>query len=217
MILAAAVLLFQLPVISGSSPASAHAGAPFAVSPVAGGTAAVPGGTAWPRKGSNAHAAAKASPTALDGSTEPSKASSAPDRSTSQPGTPASLIELPNPAFSAIYLPPPSFQPETPPIARPSHAWFILALAEHSAAGFDAWSTRAAVAQGRVEADPLMRPFAHSGAIYGAIQVLPLGLDYVAHRMQRSSGWSHRIWWVPQGLATAAFVFSGTYNFAHLK
>ncbi|HKW88512.1 MAG TPA: hypothetical protein VJN21_07130 [Candidatus Acidoferrales bacterium] len=89
--------------------------------------------------------------------------------------------------------------------------------AEHSAAGFDAWSTRNAVSQGRAEADPLMRPFSHSGAIYGAIQVVPLGLDYAARRMQRSSGWTRHVWWLPQSLATASYLFSGTYNFSHSR
>jgi hypothetical protein len=214
MILAAAVLLFQFPVVSGPSNARGR----LAASAATGGAAAASGDTATPRNGSDALIGAKTPTAAPDGAIVPSKVTSTPDKASSQPGAPASLVELPNPAFAAIYLPPPpSFQPETPPVVRPSHAWIILALTEHSAAGFDAWSTREAVAQGRVESDPLMRPFAHSGAIYGAIQVLPLGLDYVAHRMQRSSGWSHRIWWVPQGLATAAFVFSGSYNFSHLK
>ena len=121
------------------------------------------------------------------------------------------------PALNLYLPPPPSFRPETEPIQRPSRAWFVLMAAEHSAAGFDAWSTRNAVSQGRVEADPLMRPFSHSGAIYGAIQVVPFGLDYAARRMQRSSGWTRHVWWLPQSLATASFLFSGTYNFSHSR
>jgi hypothetical protein len=117
-----------------------------------------------------------------------------------------------------LFLPPPStFRPETEPVRHLSRAWFVLTATEHSAAGFDAWSTRQAVSQGRLEADPLMRPFAHSGAIYGAIQVVPLGLDYFARRMQRSSGWTRHVWWVPQSLATASFLFSGSYNFSHMR
>lgn len=60
-----------------------------------------------------------------------------------------------------------------------------------------------------------MRPFAGSAAIYGAIQVIPIGLDYVAHRLQRSSGWTRHIWWVPQSVASATFLVSGSYNVAH--
>ncbi|MGH9710263.1 MAG: hypothetical protein ACRD37_06940, partial [Candidatus Acidiferrales bacterium] len=71
--------------------------------------------------------------------------------------------------------------------------------------------------QGRVEADPLMRPFAHSPAIYGAIQVVPFGLDYVAHRMQHGTGWTRHVWWVPQSVATAAYLFSGSYNITHSR
>jgi hypothetical protein len=124
----------------------------------------------------------------------------------------------PTDASLNVYLPaPPTFRPSIETVRRPSHAWFILTATEHSAAGFDAWSTRQAVSQGRVEADPLMRPFSHSRAIYGAIQVVPLGLDYVAHRMQRSSGWTRHVWWVPQSLATATFLFSGSYNFSHTR
>lgn len=112
-------------------------------------------------------------------------------------------------------LPPPAFRPpdETPVAHR--KLWILVSATEHSSAGFDAWSTRYALSNGRVEADPIMRPFAGSAAIYGAIQVIPIGLDYVAHRLQRSSGWTRHIWWVPQSVASATFLVSGSYNVAH--
>jgi hypothetical protein len=96
---------------------------------------------------------------------------------------------------------------------HPRKAWLILSIAEHSAATFDAYSTRVAVSKGATEADPMMRPFAHSPAIYGAIQVGPLLLDYAARRMERSQiGLLRKTWWIPQTAATGIFLFSGVHN-----
>lgn len=121
-------------------------------------------------------------------------------------------------SLSNIYLPPPpAFRPTIEPTERTNRLWFTLSVAEHSAAGFDAWSTRKAISEGRAKADPMMRPFAHSAAIYGAIQVVPFGLDYIANRMHRSAGWTRRVWWVPQSLATATYLFSGSYNVIHTR
>ena len=92
-------------------------------------------------------------------------------------------------------------------------SWLILSIAQYSAATFDAYSTRQAVESGAVEADPFMRPFAHSDAIYAAIQVGPTILDYVSHRMQRSqNNFLRRTWWVPQSASTGLFLFSGVHN-----
>jgi hypothetical protein len=92
-------------------------------------------------------------------------------------------------------------------------SWLILSIAEHSAATFDAYSTRQAVETGAVETDPFLRPFAHSDAIYAAIQVGPAILDYVSHRMQRSdNNFLRRTWWVPQSASTGLFLFSGVHN-----
>jgi hypothetical protein len=94
-----------------------------------------------------------------------------------------------------------------------SRSWLALALVQHGAATFDAYSTRQAIGRGAVEDDPLMRPFAHSGAIYAAIQVGPLLLDYVARRMQHSEyGMVRRVWFVPQTASTVGFVLSGAHN-----
>jgi hypothetical protein len=96
---------------------------------------------------------------------------------------------------------------------HPSRAWLALSIVQHGAATFDAYSTRQAIGRGAVESDPIMRPFAHSGALYGAIQVGPVLLDYVARRMQRSeNNFLRRTWWMPQSLATAGFLFSGAHN-----
>jgi hypothetical protein len=99
------------------------------------------------------------------------------------------------------------------PETHPRRAWLLLSIAEHSAATFDAYSTRLAVSKGASEADPMMQPFAHSPAMYGAIQVCPLVLDYAARRMERSQhGFLRRTWWVPQSAATGIFFFSGAHN-----
>jgi hypothetical protein len=102
----------------------------------------------------------------------------------------------------------------TAPQATPSRRqWIALAIAEHAAATFDAISTRQAINRGAVEADPLMKPFAQSPAIYAAIQVAPVALDFAARRMQRSPNrFLHNTWWVPQSAATGMFIFSGVHN-----
>lgn len=203
MILAMAVLLFQFPVAGavGNVPQPANA------KPV-----------------SEAHAGAVAgSRTAASVALRAHDKSSAPDsvKATDDSAKTTLRAAVPAPDFAAssltrVYLPPPpAFRPpDEAPVAH-KKSWILLSAVEHSSAGFDAWSTRYALSNGRVEADPLMRPFANSAAIYGAIQAIPIGLDYVARRFQRSSGWTHRIWWAPQAVASATFLFSGSYNVAH--
>ncbi len=91
--------------------------------------------------------------------------------------------------------------------------WIALSAVQHSAAVFDAYSTRQAIASGAVEQNPLLRPFASSPAIYGATQICPLILDYAARRMQLShNSVVRRMWWVPQSTGTAVSIFSGVHN-----
>jgi len=93
--------------------------------------------------------------------------------------------------------------------------WFALAIAAHSAATFDAYSTRASIANGNVERDPLMRPFASSPAIYAAIQAGPVMFDYMARKMQRSqSNLLRRTWWIPQ---TASALMSLSYGIHNMR
>jgi hypothetical protein len=113
----------------------------------------------------------------------------------------------------------PSIEPATPkkviPVENlPSRRnWLILSIVQHSAATFDAYSTRQAVSSGAVEADPFMRPFAQSPAIYVAIQGAPVVLDYAARRMQRSpNNFLRHTWWLPQSASTGLFLFSGVHN-----
>ena len=126
------------------------------------------------------------------------------DRDTTQP---LSSVRIPEPV---PVKPVKVYTAEKP---RMSRSWLALAMVQHGAATFDAYSTRQAIGRGAVEDDPLMRPFAHSGAIYAAIQVGPLVLDYVARRMQHSEyGMVRRVWFVPQTASTVGFVLSGAHN-----
>jgi hypothetical protein len=126
------------------------------------------------------------------------------DRDTTQP---LSSVRVPEPA---PVKPVKVYTAERP---RMSRSWLALAMVQHGAATFDAYSTRQAIGRGAVEDDPLMRPFAHSGAIYAAIQVGPLLLDYVARRMQHSEyPMVRRIWFVPQTASTVGFILSGAHN-----
>jgi hypothetical protein len=96
---------------------------------------------------------------------------------------------------------------------RYTRSWLVLSMIQHGAATFDAYSTRQAIARGAVEDDPMMRPFAHSGVIYVAIQGGPVALDFIARRMQHSeNGMIRRMWWVPQTVSTATFLFAGVHN-----
>ena len=89
----------------------------------------------------------------------------------------------------------------------------MLSVLEHGAASFDAYSTRQAISRGAVEGDPLMRPFAHSPAIYAALQVGPVLLDVLARHMQRSQyNCERRTWWVPQTASTGMSIFAGVHN-----
>jgi hypothetical protein len=120
-------------------------------------------------------------------------------------------------SLSTIRVPP--VQPATPSKviaveSTPSRRkWLLLSIAQHSAAAFDAYSTRQAVSSGAHETDPLMRPFAQSPGIYAAIQAGPVVLDYAARRMQRSqNNFLRHTWWLPQSASTGLFLFSGVHN-----
>jgi hypothetical protein len=119
--------------------------------------------------------------------------------------------------LSTIHLPDPNVSRENRierAIETPSRKqWLALAFVEHGAAGFDAYSTRIAVGHGAVEEDPLMRPFAHSPAIYASTQVGPVLFDLLARRMQRSEyPLIRKVWWMPQTLSAGVSIFSGVHN-----
>lgn len=92
---------------------------------------------------------------------------------------------------------------------RQKKTWYGLVAAGHVAAGFDAWSTRRAISSGYgQEANPFLKPFASSNAIYAATQVSPAFMDFLGRRMMVSQNpWIRKFWWLPQAAgASVSFV-----------
>lgn len=112
------------------------------------------------------------------------------------------------------------FQPLKPAVMRPRETptqrkiWYGLLVAGHAGAAFDAWSTHRAVAGGYgQEANPFLRPYASSNAIYVATQVSPAVMDYLGKRMMTSQhGWMRKIWWLPQAAGAGMSFASGAHN-----
>ena len=98
-------------------------------------------------------------------------------------------------------------------------AWLGLAIVQHSAATFDAWSTRRAITRGGAqELNPMLKPFAGNRSIYAAVQVAPTLLDYLGRRMMISRhGFLRRTWWLPQTLGTAASLAGGLHNLGGVR
>ena len=94
------------------------------------------------------------------------------------------------------------------------HLWLGLSIAAHSAATFDAWSTRHAITtKGSQELNPMLKPFAGNASIYAAIQVGPALMDYVGRKMMYSRhNWVRRMWWAPQGASFVSSVLCGSIN-----
>jgi len=111
--------------------------------------------------------------------------------------------------------PQPTTKPsENQPSLGEVRIWKGLIIAQHSAAAFDAWSTRRSIESGNgYERNVLMRPFANSAAIYPILQIAPFGFDFVSHRMMRSQSRIFRkTWWLPQAASTAASLWCGSRN-----
>lgn len=148
-------------------------------------------------------------------------ASSAPNSNASMSAANASP-EAAADALNGIYIAPGTdaikplaFKPYTSPVERSAREWLALSIAQHAAATFDAWTTRRSVASGNVEADPMLKPFVHSDAIYGAIQGTPLVFDFLSRRMQRSDNRIvRRFWWVPQTAMASVSIYCGAHNLA---
>ena len=112
------------------------------------------------------------------------------------------------------------FEPVRPSPRRPSEAprqrvmWYGLAVVGHGAAGFDAWTTRLAITSGNGrEANPFMKPFAYSNAIYAATQVSPAFMDFLGKRMMVSQNpWVRKLWWVPQTAGASVSFLAGAHN-----
>jgi hypothetical protein len=92
--------------------------------------------------------------------------------------------------------------------------WYTLAITSSGAAVFDAWSTRRAISGGYgVEANPMLRPFSHSNAMYAATQGSPLVMDFIGRRMMTSHHeWMRNLWWVPQSAGTSMSLYAGVHN-----
>ena len=104
---------------------------------------------------------------------------------------------------------------ERPRLSRAAtNAWIALTVSQHSAALFDAWTTRKVIGSGKgYERDPLLRPFANSSAMYPATQVVPLALDFLGYRMMRSQNrFLRRGWWLPQAASIAGSLWCGSRN-----
>jgi hypothetical protein len=137
----------------------------------------------------------------------------------SLPSAPAPKVKTdaeamePNPAAQPFQPVKPALKAmrETP---RQRKIWYGLMMVGHSGAAFDAWSTRRAISSGYAqEANPLLRPFVHSNAIYAAIQVSPAFMDFLGKRMMVSQHpLLRKFWWLPQ-TAGAGFSFAaGAHN-----
>jgi len=100
---------------------------------------------------------------------------------------------------------------ETPTERR---LWYALSITGSGAAAFDAWSTRRAISEGYgTEANPLLRPFSHSGTMYAATQVSPLVMDFIGKRLMISQHkWLHNMWWLPQSAGTSFSLYAGVHN-----
>lgn len=97
---------------------------------------------------------------------------------------------------------------------RERKMWYGLAAAGHAAAGFDAWSTRRAISGGYAqEANPFLKPFANSNAIYAATQVSPAFMDFFGKRMMVSRNpWIRKFWWLPQAAGASVSFAAGRHN-----
>ena len=145
-------------------------------------------------------------------SKEPTLVASLPSAPAPKVKTDAALVE-PNPAVQP-------FQPVKPVLTRPRETprqrkiWYALTIAGSSGAAFDAWSTHRAVVGGfGQEANPFLRPFANSNAIYAATQVSPAVMDFIGKRMMTSQHkWMRNMWWLPQSAGTSFSLYAGVHN-----
>lgn len=116
-------------------------------------------------------------------------------------------------------------RPVKPAYTRPREtrqqriAWYALAVTGHGAAAFDAYSTRLVLSSSSgMEGNPLLRPFAHSNALYAATQVSPVVMDFIGKRMMVSQNhWVRRMWWLPQAAGSGFSIGAGVHNMGVAK
>jgi hypothetical protein len=215
MLLAAAVLLLQFPVLSASNlSTSAKASEPASVSRVAdeGPVARAEAGA------SSAKEAAKTEVAFADANS--SSMSFAPGRLVAEPITPLNSA-APSPAaiepthLISSYRPVYGSPVRTVSDRWQKREWLALSIAAHGGAGFDAWTTRKVLSSvpNAQESNPLLRPFAGNASMYAAVQVAPTILDYLSRRMMNSR---HDVlrntWWLPQAVSAVVSVASGVHN-----
>ena len=218
MLLAVAALLFQFPVFSAYQvQTSAKVSEPAAVSATA--------DEAAPRSAESAAASGTKVRKAesLSADADLASVSFAPGRLLPEPVAPASAAASTpavEPASAVAIEPAPIMPVYGPPIRavsdrRQHREWLALSIAAHSAAGFDAWSTRRVLSSmpQAQETNPLLRPFAGNASMYAAVQVAPTILDFVSHRMMNSGhAWIRHTWWVPQVVSAVVSLGSGVHN-----
>src|SRR5215831_8800148 len=105
-------------------------------------------------------------------------------------------------------------RPRTVETPRQRKMWYGLMAVSHAGAAFDAWSTRRAISGGYgQEANPFLKPFANSNAIYAATQVSPAVMDYIGKRMMTSQNpWIRKLWWFPQVAGASMSFAAGAHN-----
>ena len=141
-------------------------------------------------------------------------ASPAPAAPVANPASPVAIEPAPivyRPAYGPIYGSPIRAVSDR----RQNREWLGLSIAAHTAAGFDAWSTRRVISSvpNAQEMNPFLRPFAGNASMYAAVQVLPAVLDFVSRRMMNSHHeWARRTWWLPQAVSAVVSVSSGVHN-----
>jgi hypothetical protein len=119
------------------------------------------------------------------------------------PGSPVLSVGAGKPAASRDY-----------DSEKQKKVWYALLFASSGAAAFDAWSTRRAISAGAgTESNPMLAPFAHSGALYAAAQVSPLVMDFIGRKMMTSENHViRRMWFLPQSLGLSMSVAAGAHN-----
>lgn len=88
-------------------------------------------------------------------------------------------------------------------------------MAAHSiTASYDYIQTRQDLNEGRLEANPLGRPFVHSTPLLmaaGAVEVL--GVSYVVEKMKHSDhAFLRKTWFIPQAVAISAHISCAIYS-----
>lgn len=211
MLLAVATLLFQIPALSAHQVQTAAKVVEMAAVSQAAGTGSATPSEKKVLSAERVSTAAEASVAFAPGRLVPEPvgaASSAPDAPAAEP---VSAVAIEPALIGPVYGPPIRAVSDR----RQHREWLALSIAAHSAAGFDAWSTRrvlSSVPQAQ-EMNPLLRPFAGNASMYAAVQVVPTILDFVSRRMMNSPhAWARHTWWVPQAVSAVVSLSSGVHN-----